>query len=137
MRNYTLEDITIGLNESFEVCITEDMMKAFLAVTQDKNPLHCDEAYAKANGYNSCVVYGMLTAGFYSTLAGCYLPGERCLLQSIDVKFVAPVFIGDELIISGTVKEIYKELGIIRVKAQIATKSGKKVSKAVFQAGIR
>ena len=122
MRNYNFDDITVGLSESFEVTITEEMMSAFLELSQDENPLHCDEVYAQANGYKGRVVYGMLTASFFSRLAGCYLPGERCLLQSIDIKFVAPVFVGDELIVTGTVKEIYRELGIIRVKSEIVKK---------------
>lgn len=78
----------------------------------------------------------MLVSAFYSTLAGVYLPGKNCLLQSVDIKMRLPVFIGDMLMVEGTVSEIHEELGIIRVKASISNQNGKKVSKAVLQMGV-
>ena len=54
------------------------MMDQFLAITGDCSPIHVDADYAKDRGYPGCVVYGMLGASFFSTLAGVYLPGEHC-----------------------------------------------------------
>ena len=47
----------------------------------------------------------MLTASFLSTLAGIYLPGEKSLIHSVETKMIKPVFIGDELIVTGKVSE--------------------------------
>ena len=76
------------------------MLEKFRDITSDVNPLHNDEAYAKERGYGGRVVFGMLCAGFYSTLAGVYLPGEHCLLHEVETKFKKPVFIGDTLTVS-------------------------------------
>ena len=136
MNEYRFEDIKLGMQESFSVVITEEMMDGFMKMTGDVNPLHCDAEFAKAKGFPGRVVYGMLTSAFYSTLAGVYLPGKHCLLQSVETKLLRPVLIGDALKIEGKVSEIHEELKMFRVKATITNGDGKKVSKAVLQMGV-
>ena len=97
MNHYTFEEIKTGMEEQFSVTITEQMMQQFREMTGDVNPLHCDETFAKEKGFDGKVAYGMLTASFLSTMAGVYLPGENSLIQSVEVKFVKPVFPGEEI----------------------------------------
>ena len=97
MNHYTLTEMTPGLTESFTVTVTEEMMRQFCALSGDVSPIHKDEDYAKARGYAGRVVYGMLGASFFSTLAGVYLPGEHCLLHGVECKFAKPIYIGDTL----------------------------------------
>ena len=106
MNEYRFQDLQIGLTESFEATVTAEMMENFRQMTGDINPLHNDNQYAKEHGFEDCVVYGMLSASFISTLGGVYLPGKYCLIQSVETKFVNPVFVGDVLTVSGTVKEL-------------------------------
>ena len=87
MKKYNFEDLYIGLKEEFEVIVTEEKMKQFEKLSGDINPLHLNEEYAKSKNMDGRVVYGMLTSSFYSTLVGVYLPGEKCLLQGIDISF--------------------------------------------------
>ena len=58
----------------------------------------------------------MLTASFLSTLAGVYLPGERSLIQSIESKFVNPVYVGDELTIRGIILALNDTVKQIEIK---------------------
>ena len=90
MNEYTYDEITIGQEESFQVTVSEEMMKQFLLITGDLNPLHRDAAYAATRQYFDKVVYGMLTASFFSTLAGVYLPGRYSLIHSVETKFLRP-----------------------------------------------
>lgn len=103
VNEYLYDEIEIGLEEGFTRQVTQEMMESFRALSGDINPLHCDEAYAASLGHPSCVVYGMLSASFYSTLAGVYLPGKHCLLLGVDTKFNKPVYVGDALTVSGKV----------------------------------
>ena len=105
MNIYSYEEIEIGAEEKFEVTITTEMMEKFRDITGDVNPLHCDKEFAVSQGYPSEVVYGMLTASFYSALGGIYLPGKYCLIHSVEVKFVSPVYVGDRLTVDGKVTE--------------------------------
>ena len=111
MNHYTLAEMAPGLTESFTVTVTADMMDAFKVITGDVSPIHIDEDYARERGYAGRVVYGMLGASFFSTLAGVYLPGEHCLLHGVECKFARPIFIGDTLTVSGTVTDV-SELGV-------------------------
>ena len=136
MNDYSLSDIHEGLQESFTVNITSEMMSKFLDITQDTNPLHTDIQYAKEKGFKDRVVYGLLTSSFYSTLAGVHLPGKHCILQGLDIQFSKPVFIGDTLNIAGKVKYINEAYKQLEIKAVITNQDNQKVSKATIKAGL-
>ena len=84
MNHYTMEQLQPGMAEEFTVTVTEEMMAQFCAMSGDVSPIHMDAEYAAGRGYPGRVVYGMLGAAFFSTLAGVYLPGEHCLLHSVE-----------------------------------------------------
>lgn len=136
MNHYTLADMTPGLTESFTVTVTEEMMEAFQTITGDCSPIHVDADYAKGRGYPGRVVYGMLGASFFSTLAGVYLPGEHCLLHGVECKFAKPIFIGDTLTITGTVVNVSEAVAEAEIKAVITNQDGKKVTRGVIRAGL-
>ena len=136
MNHYTLAEMTPGLTEEFTVTVTEEMMDAFCAITGDVSPIHMDAEYAKGRGYADRVVYGMLGASFFSTLAGVYLPGEHCLLHSVEAKFAKPVFVGDTLTVTGKVTEVNDTFGEITVKAVIENQNGQKVTRGLIKAGV-
>ena len=136
MNHYTLAEMTPGLTESFTVTVTEEMMQAFERLTGDCSPIHVDENYAKARGYGGRVVYGMLGASFFSTLAGVYLPGEHCLLHGVECKFARPVFIGDTLTVTGTVVNVSEAVAEAEIKAVVTNQDGKKVTRGVIKAGL-
>ncbi len=127
MNTYTYDEIEVGQAESFTVTVTEDMLTSFKAITGDNNPLHNDEDFAKAKGQPGRVAYGMLTASFLSTLAGVYLPGERSLIQQVEIKFAKPVYIGDTLTVTGQVAEKNDTVQRIELKVTIINQEGAKV----------
>ena len=136
MKRYQLIDLRVGTQEVFEVEITLEMLDQFAELSGDVNPLHMDEVYAKKRGFKGRVAFGLLTSSLYSRLAGVYLPGENCLLQGIDVKFLKPVFAGDQLAVSGKVSYINEAYGQIEIKAQIVNQEGVKISTAKIKAGV-
>ncbi len=127
MNTYTYDEIEVGQAESFTVTVTEDMLSSFKAITGDNNPLHNDEDFARAKGQPGRVAYGMLTASFLSTLAGVYLPGERSLIQQVEIKFAKPVYIGDTLTVTGQVAEKNDTVQRIELKVTITNQEGAKV----------
>ena len=112
MNHYTLAEMTPGLTEEFTVTVTPEMMDA------------CR------------VVYGMLGASFFSTLAGVYLPGEHCLLHGVECKFAKPIFIGDTLTIKGTVVNVSEIGSEAEIKAVITNQDGKRVTRGIIKAGL-
>lgn len=136
MNSYTLETLKIGQAESFTYTVTEEKMRLFYELTGDESPIHMRDDYAQKRGYTGRVVYGMLGASLFSTLAGVYLPGEHCLLHSVESKFVRPVYIGDTLTVTGTVNDINETFGTITIKAAITNQDGQKVTRGTIQAGV-
>lgn len=136
MNEYTYDDIQIGMKESYTATVTDEHMAAFRAMTTDTNPLHADESFAKAKGHKAIVVFGMLTASFYSTIAGVYLPGVHSLIYSVDTKFLKPVYVGDTLTIEGVVKEKHDLFKYIILSCTIRNQHGEKVSKATMKVGV-
>ena len=133
MNEYTYDEITIGQEESFQVTVSEEMMEQFLQITGDVNPLHRDAAYAATRQYVDKVVYGMLTASFFSTLAGVYLPGRYSLIHSVETKFLRPVYVGDMLTVSGIVKEKEDAYRMLILNLLIKNRKGEKVVKGTMQ----
>lgn len=136
MNSYTLAELRPGMTESFTVTVTEEKMELFRQLSGDESPIHIDAEYAQQRGYPSRVCYGMLGASFFSTLAGVYLPGEHCLLHSVESKFAKPVFIGDTLTVTGVVDEVNETFSEITIKASITNQNGKKVTRGIIKAGV-
>lgn len=134
MNEYKFADISVGMKESFEKEITLEMENAFRNISGDDNPLHRDDEFAREIGngkFPGHAAFGMLTASFYSTMAGMYLPGKYSLIHSFDeISFMKPVFVGDKLTITGEVVETEEELKLIRLKVIIKNQDNKTVSRA-------
>lgn len=136
MNRWKYEELEVGHEEKFQVTITEEMLNQFCMITGDDNPLHRDADFAKKRGFPSRVAYGMLSAGFLSTLAGVYLPGENSLIHEVEAKFIKPVLIGDTLEIRGNVTECNDLFHQITIKVQILNQHGDKVLRGKMKVGI-
>ena len=137
MNSYKFSDLSVGMSEQFETAITEEMMDKFIEITNDVSPIHVSREYAVAHGFENRVCHGMLFGSMFSTLAGVYLPGEHCLLHSVETKFSLPVYPGDKLTVSGKISEINDTFKTVFVKGVITNQNGKKVCKANIQLGVR
>ena len=136
MNHYKYEEMVVGQAETFEQKITADMMDDFKHVSGDTNPLHYMEDYAREKGFAGRVVYGMLVASLYSRLVGVYLPGEHCLLQSVQSDFCRPVYVGDCLTVNGSIVEKTDSVRQVIIKATVKNQFGKVVSRAKIEAGV-
>ena len=134
MNEYGINALFVGMQESFQKIITEEMEQSFRQITGDINPMHQDDSFAAEVGngkFSSHVTFGMLTASLYSTLAGVYLPGKYSLIHSLEeLKFLKPVFAGDTLTVCGEVSDIDPALKLLHLKLSIKNQHNQFVSKA-------
>ena len=135
MNEYRFEDLKIGQEEYFSVTVTEEMMRSFLELSGDENPLHNDADFAREQGYHDKVVYGLLTTSFISRLVGVMLPGKYCLLQGINVKYSKPVYVGDILIVKGILEELHPSVKRVVIKVFVQNQDEKKVLKGKVEVG--
>lgn len=140
MNEYSFSDLKIGMEEKFSYTVTQEKQDLFTKLSGDINPMHIDADYASKvlsnNGRGGVLVYGMLTASLYSTLAGVYLPGKNCLLQHVETTFIKPVEIGDCLTVCGKVVEKDDTFMRIKIKVNVLNQDNEKVCRGVIVAGV-
>lgn len=88
---------------TFTVEITSDSAVQFAEVSGDWNPLHTNKEYAAKTSYGRTILHGAFSAGLISRLAGMELPGEKCLLHNMQLRFLAPIFPPATLVVEGVV----------------------------------
>ena len=77
---------------NYTVEVKKEDLFAFAKISGDWNPLHTDENYIKKTSFKRLVLHGAFSAGLVSKMAGEYLPGEKCLLNGINLRFISPIF---------------------------------------------
>src|SRR6185369_928851 len=82
---------------------TREQLVLFSAGTQDPNPIHVDEAFAKAAGFPMVLQQGPMTTAQFARLLEQHA-GER-RLTLLDVFFTAPVFPGESLVLKAEVAD--------------------------------
>ncbi len=137
MNTYTYAEIEVGDEEHFACEITDTMMQKFREITGDINPLHNDLGFAVKSGYKDRIVYGMLSASLLSTLAGVYLPGKFSLINSVEVWFAKPVYIGERLTVSGKVYKKDDKYNLITLKVTITNQLREKVCRGRMEITVK
>ncbi|MBL8163848.1 MAG: MaoC family dehydratase [Anaerolineae bacterium] len=100
--------LQIGDKASRTRTITDEDVRLFAQASGDTNSIHLDEEYAAQTPFKRRIAHGMLTASLISAILGNDLPGMGTIYLGQDVKFKAPVFIGDT--VTATVEVIkYRE----------------------------
>ena len=79
----------------------------------DYNPIHIDEDYAKQTLFKKCIAHGGITVNFISNVLGNDFPGHGSIFLEQDIKYVAPVYEGDEITAYISVKDINCKKGRI------------------------
>jgi acyl dehydratase len=92
------EDFLIGESYYSEKrTVTEEDIYQFASLSEDFNPLHVDEEYAKHTPYGQRIAHGML---ILSKVTGLHyglglFKGTSLGLLEVNWKFLKPVYIGD------------------------------------------
>ena len=118
-KNLNFDEIYVGQKVSFQVKITDEMIKKFAELSGDYNPLHMDEIYAQNSKFHQRVCHGMLLGSFLSQLVGMHIPGKKCLYLSQNLNFHNPCYISDTISVEGVVKEKSNSTQILEIETTI------------------
>jgi len=113
---YYLEDLEVGMAATFAKTVTDADVILFAGISGDSNPVHMDHEFAKDTMFKGRIAHGMLTASFISTVLGTRLPGPGCVYISQNLKFRAPVRIGDTVRTRVTVTSVDRERGRVALE---------------------
>ena len=123
----TFSGLTIGQTASLQKTFTEADVAAFAEISLDTNPVHLDDSYAKETIFGKRIVHGILTAGLISAAIANRLPGPGTIYLSQDLRFTAPVFLGDTITAQVEILELREDKKIVKLKTTCVNQHGNPV----------
>lgn len=119
-RTLRYDEITVGTKEAHDYIITPGVYQGFLDTFHDHSPVHVDESFAKAQGFEGRVMHGTILNGFLSHFIGMYFPGRFSLLLSVDLRFSNPSYLGDTIHLETVVSQKLDARSIIVLDATLS-----------------
>lgn len=119
-----LVDKTQAIEVTYHV--TPDIYFGFQRISSDFNPLHTDEAFAQSKGFPERVMYGNILNAFVSHFVGMALPIRDVMIQTQDIQFRKPVYLGDEIVLKSSVEKTSAAVEIINYKLKFYCIGGEK-----------
>ncbi len=124
----SIHELKIGDSAQISKTITETDINDFARVTGDFNPVHLDQAYAEKTIFKGRIAHGLLSVGLLSTVLGNILPGHGTIYLSQEIKFLAPVRIGDTITAKVEVIELIPEKNRAKFRTTCINQDGKEVA---------
>ncbi len=123
----TIDKINLGDSASFTKTVTESDITLYAGISGDFNPAHIDAESAKSGMFGQRIAHGMLSAGFISNVLGNQLPGPGTIYMAQELRFVKPVYIGDTVTATVTVKEKIEEKNRVKLDTVVTNQRGEAV----------
>ena len=123
----TIDTLKVGDSAQISNTITETVIHDFAKATGDFNPIHLDQAYAEKTRFKGRIAHGALSIGYISSVLANLLPGPGSIYLSQEIKFLAPVRIGDVIAAKVEVIELIPEKNRVKFKTTCVNQNGEVV----------
>ena len=117
----------VGQTATLTHAFSQADVEAYAALSGDNNPVHVDAEYAAGTRFGRRIVHGMLTAGLISTVMGNRLPGPGTIYVQQNLRFLAPVRMGDTITAEVEVSEITAEKNRVLLATRCVNQNGETV----------
>jgi len=109
----SLADLAEGREALYRYRISAAVHAAFMAAFDDRSPVHVDDEFARARGFEGRVSHGAILNGFLSHFVGMRFPGASALLLSAEIRYQSPCFLDDEIELRGRVSQRSESAGTV------------------------
>jgi acyl dehydratase len=131
-------ELAQGLSAEQAYTMSEAVQDGFIALSDDRNPLHVDEVQARAAGFEGKVMHGGILHAFLSHFVGMVLPGRRSLLLSADIRYLAPSYLGDVIVIHGVIEQWVESQQVVVLGVRLENRTrGRLAARARIQVLVR
>ena len=127
LENRTFDELNIGDAASLSHTVCQRDIDLFATVTGDVNPAHVDPVYAETDMFHHIIIQGMWGAGLISAALGTKLPGPGTIYLGQNLRFRRPVFVGDTITATLTVREKKPEKGDVMLDCVCTNQHGEAV----------
>ena len=114
--------------------ISKEVYESFIKLSNDHNPLHLDESFAKSKGFEGKVMHGNILNGFLSYFIGECLPVSNVIIHWQEIRFTNPAYLGDEVDFEARVTGFSESVNAVDFK--FVFKTNKTIAKGKIQIGI-
>ena len=104
--------------------VKPEYIRLFTEISGDRNPLHYDEAAARATRFGELVVQGGVTSSILNAVVAEDLPGPGTVFLHVDWSFRAPVRPGDTITGEVEVLEVRDDKPMTRVRTTVTRDDG-------------
>lgn len=122
-----MKSYTIGESRAIKKLVTKDVVQQFADFSGDRNPVHLDEEFAAKTIFKRNIAHGMIAGSYISAVIGMDFPGPGTIYLSQNFIFKRPVFVGDEIEIIVTVKDIIVDKNRLVLKTDCINQNGELV----------
>ena len=102
IRKQLLVGVKAGDTFSVTRTFTEDDMHLFTGLSHDHNPIHSNEAYASAKGFDGLICHGLHVGSLVTEIGGQL----SMLAAGMNFRFRRPVYFGDTVTCTLTIDEM-------------------------------
>lgn len=114
----------IGQTATIEKTLDKQTVEAFASVSEDYNPIHLDEDFAKTTQFERPIVHGMLVSSLISGLLASKVPGAGSIYLGQSLKFVRPIFVGETVTAKVEVTSVRDDKPIAVISTQVLNANG-------------
>lgn len=119
--------LRVGAQASVSKTLSEGDIITFAELVGDFNPVHLDEQVAEHTRFGRKIAHGMLVASLISSVIGNRLPGPGSIYLQQDLRFEAPVYVGDTVTANVKVVSIRPDKPIVSLETVCRNQDGKVV----------
>ena len=125
LRNRAAEGLQVG--DAFQTVrtFTQDEVIRFAQISRDYNPVHFDDRFAEARGFQAPICHGLLTASLVTEIGGQI----GWLASAMSFRFKGPVYVGETITCSLVITQI-DENGRAKASARLTKENGTTVIEA-------
>lgn len=113
----SLKGLKLGQTDTICKKITSKDLKGYISLLKSNNLIYSDMDYVKSVGFDNLIVPGPLIGGIISQQLGTRLPGRGTNWLKLNINFLKPIYVDEEIKSVVTIVRIRPEKDLINLKA--------------------
>lgn len=99
--------------------VTREDVKVYADLGGDDNPLHQDDAAARAAGFEGIIAHGMFTMAHLGAAVAAWA-GPEATVRRLTAQFRAPVFMGETIVAGARVRQVDAAAGTVTLEIWVS-----------------
>jgi 3-hydroxybutyryl-CoA dehydratase len=108
-----MNNLKIGQEATISKSFSEKDVKIFSELSNDNNPVHLDEIYARNTIFQKRIVHGYLYGSLISAVIGTKMPGPGSIYLYQEMNFKKPVFMNEIVTALVRITELKPEKSLV------------------------